>query len=295
MNKCLVTKLKGIVNNDSLMKMNELAVHVNRVETPEFGSQFLRITNTDTCSLRIVGDGNFTDQNLVENKGNVLQVGNTLSTVFFSNGDYDIYLNNKYSITIANFINCTIDLDDFKYLSLLSQLSCNRASGSLKSISNISTLKTLEIYDARNVYGTFADIPKSINSLHIGGLPGIQNIEDLKFYTGSSLAIQNGTIIGDAAILNNNVSFISFGAEHNANLSWSNRNEEGYIIALEGSPRFINLDAMLNNQANCRAISRDGQGANKFIISARGTRTSASDAAVQTLQSKGYTVIIKPA
>ena len=52
-----------------------------------------------------------------------------------------------------------------------------------------------------------------------------------------------------------------------------------------------NIDKMLQDQAQCQA---DATSLNKSIV-AKGTRTSASDDAVQTLQSKGYTVTILPA
>lgn len=49
---------------------------------------------------------------------------------------------------------------------------------------------------------------------------------------------------------------------------------------------------MLIDEANC--IAQPGSGIYR-MITATGTRTSASDDAVQTLQSKGYTISIIPA
>lgn len=51
---------------------------------------------------------------------------------------------------------------------------------------------------------------------------------------------------------------------------------------------------MLQDLANCKAAIQSDIAYYK-AITATGTRTTASDAAVQTLQSKGYTVSITPA
>lgn len=294
MGKCLVTKLMGIVNNDSLKKMGELIIHVNSTKKPTQVTQSIVLRNPTAYSLRIVGNGYFTDSNLTANKGKVLPITSPSdTTVYFSNGDYDIFISTKYSMQIAIFNNCSVDLDEFKYSNNVEQFVCSRASGSLKSISK-PRLSKLSIRDASRVNGTFSDLKGlAIGILTINNITGIQNIEDLKAVTSSGISIQNSTIIGDVAVLNNNVQFISFGAEHNANLTWSNRNTEGYIIALEGIPTFANVDTMLIGQAKCKATTSEQ--ANYKIISAKGTRTSASDAAVQTLQSKGYTVSITPA
>ena len=53
-----------------------------------------------------------------------------------------------------------------------------------------------------------------------------------------------------------------------------------------------NIDKMLQDQAKCQTSSTASV---RKIIEVIGTRTSTSDAAVQTLQSKGYTVSITPA
>ena len=52
---------------------------------------------------------------------------------------------------------------------------------------------------------------------------------------------------------------------------------------------------MLQDQAACVTGIDSSSDIYLKTISATGTRTSASDAAVQTLQSKGYTVSITPA
>ena len=51
---------------------------------------------------------------------------------------------------------------------------------------------------------------------------------------------------------------------------------------------------MLQDQAACQASIKSDDLAYYKVITATGTRTSASDAAVATLESKGYTVSVSP-
>ena len=55
------------------------------------------------------------------------------------------------------------------------------------------------------------------------------------------------------------------------------------------------VDKMLVNQAKCQVGFNSNSPSWYKTIQIIGARTSASDAAVQTLQSKGYTVSITPA
>ena len=62
---------------------------------------------------------------------------------------------------------------------------------------------------------------------------------------------------------------------------------DSFIISLPYAKMGNYIDAMLINQAKCQASTSSNK-----TISVNGTRTSASDAAIQTLQSKGYTVSV---
>ena len=77
-------------------------------------------------------------------------------------------------------------------------------------------------------------------------------------------------------------------------LTWdTNRPSDANIISMNYIS-LNNLDTMLINQANCQAVESvdiDFSDFKKNII-VYGTRTSASDTAVQTLKEKGYTVMV---
>ena len=76
--------------------------------------------------------------------------------------------------------------------------------------------------------------------------------------------------------------------------TWSNRPTSANILALEGGVKVDNVDKVLNNLMNCQVGYTSSDPNYYKVISLKGTRTSESDAAVQALQSKGYTVSITP-
>ena len=114
-----------------------------------------------------------------------------------------------------------------------------------------------------------------------------------KFSALKNCSLKNGICSGDLSKLANSLYFISF-RDSTTRLTWTERDTSANIIAIEGSPNVDNIDKMLQDLANCKAAFPSETTYYKNIT-ATGARTSASDAAVQTLQSKGYTVSIIPA
>ena len=103
----------------------------------------------------------------------------------------------------------------------------------------------------------------------------------------------NKNDFGDIATLPASFVYLFIGS--NASISWTSRPSTSKIIGIFGSPKLSNIDKMLQDQAQCVTGITSSTPEYMKVISATGTRTSASDAAVQTLQSKGYTVSITPA
>ena len=122
----------------------------------------------------------------------------------------------------------------------------------------------------------FSEMPnlRSIN-IGTGGTP----------YTGK---------FGDAATLSPELIYLFLGG-NSATIEWTVRPSTSKIIGILGSPKLSNIDKMLQDQAQCVTGITSSTPEYLKTITATGTRTSASDAAVQTLQSKGYTVSITPA
>lgn len=108
------------------------------------------------------------------------------------------------------------------------------------------------------------------------------------------MSLKGGSFTGDLSKIPSACVFISFD-NNNTVLSWTNRPSTAKILAIEGNAKITNVDKMLQDQAQCQVGFTASSQSWYKTISCVGTRTSASDVAVQTLQSKGYTVSITPA
>ena len=110
-----------------------------------------------------------------------------------------------------------------------------------------------------------------------------------------AITVQSSQLSGDLANLPPNCVFISLLNDAGSTLTWGTRPSSAKIIAIEGNAKLENIDKMLQDQALCQVGFDPGSQQVFKTISVVGTRTSASDADVQTLQNKGYTVSITPA
>lgn len=339
MNKCLVTKLNGSVSDNSLLKIGEMRIKVDKIDSPTNKSQAIKINVVKPITLTIIGDGYFTDSTLSENKGKTVSLSIGEKVLYVSNGDYEISISNKYALYVffdgdIEYTNVSsnklIDVDCLKYSDNLVDFRTKKCIGNIASLNNknfvniyvrggdvygdVSNLKlqnaNLIVLTAGNLNGTssFAvnatkvklidtfgsDIkvllPDLTNSVSLdsiignvtGDVSNVKNIGTLKH-----IVSYGGVLTGDIAVLSPNLIRI----ENNKGIfTWSNRASSSKIFSIIGSPKIDNIDKMLQDMANC--VAQTGTGFT--TISAKGTRTSASDAAVQTLQQKGYTVSVIP-
>lgn len=153
MNKCLVTKLNGVCQNDRLLKIGEFRMKVSRVSSPNNKTQGLMLEVSAPTKLKILGDGYFTDSSLSNNLGKEIDVA-VAQNVFFSNGDYDISILDKYKIcriqTGANGVqfvesdqqNKSFDIDGLKFSKDMVSIDTNSngVSGNLSSIESLTKL-----------------------------------------------------------------------------------------------------------------------------------------------------------
>ena len=163
-------------------------------------------------------------------------------------------------------------------------------TGDLSSLSNLTELTELLIQET-GVIGDLSSFAKMSKLATLHCSDNISGSIDLL----QSNALQNlwaGTLSGDLARISNKLLFLS--CNKYSSFTWSSRESSSTIFGIEGSPTVTNIDKMLQDLTNCQIPSDATSGWMKSI-SIKGTRTSASDAAVQTLQSKGYTVSITPA
>lgn len=308
MGKCLITKLNGVVSNNNLLKIDEVKI--------QFGSNLGK-------PFKVCFSGDIT---IKAEKGAITDETGTTS-LYEKEGSEDfiyikenstIRISNKYNITSFCVYNnrsdskendVTFNFDLLKYVNI----SNIEFSGSSNVIGDFSFLSDrncgyIVLSDMKNTYGTIDFKGKAVNTttLRIVNTPNVVlNLNGLSASKLQNITVGNATgtinslpdsidsiyiiginnVTGDLSLMKNKFTFISGGK-----FTWKNERDNSYPII---SMSYVNIgedcDKMLINQAKCPASSKSKK------ISIIGTRTSASDAAVQTLQSKGYTVSITPA
>ena len=331
--KCLVTKLNGTVNNDSLLKLGEVKFKFNKVANPTSDTRNFYITVNKPTTLKINGGGFFTDKNLIENKGDTLTIdANSSGLYFVSNNDVEISVIDKYNLTsLRNYDNiatsgkedysnkfkdfdlsdiiCCTALEsvlvvntslkgDIKYLCNLPKmnyimLNNTSVSGDIASFSKLVNLTNFSVSNT-SVSGDIASFSKLVNLTNLnvsntsvsGDIASFSKLVKLT----SSLLIENTFISGDLGTLPDNIKWVRCSKDQNFTWTTTNRTK---ILAMQ-NVKCDKIDNLLKDLADKEADFTGEQGWYK-TISLIGTRTSASDAAVQALQSKGYTVSITPA
>ena len=309
MGKCLITKLNGVVSNNNLLKIDEVKIQFGSNLGKPFKAKF-------SGDITIKAEkGAITDEtgttSLYEKKGS--------EDFIYIKENSTISISNKYNITSFCVYNnrsdskendVTFNFDLLKYVNI-SGIEFFGGSNVIGDFSFLSDRNCgyIVLSNMKNTYGTIDFKGKAVNTttlritntpnvvLNLNGLSAskLQNITiDNAIGTINSLPdsidsiyiIGRNNVTGDLSLMKNKFTYISGGK-----FTWKNERDNSYPII---SMWYVNIeedcDKMLINQAKCPASSISSK-----AIHIIGTRTSASDAAVQTLQSKGYTVSITPA
>ena len=319
MGKCLLTKLNGQIDNDTILKVDELIVHVKKFSgTPTFSTQGFCFRNAS--EVRIVGDGYFTDKTLSQNLGKVKT--SDFERIYISDGNFDIYVRSKYNINMfltrsteanggGSHTNKFFKIDELKYSSKIVHLESDSYldTGDLASLSglvncNVFTLSSpLITGDLASLSGLVNCNVFTLSSPLITGdlasLSGLTKLTSISLFspliTGdlaslksvkNTIHLENMNITGDLSHLQTLDVYIYNNIART--YTWSSRPSSSNIMSIGGNLFIENIDKMLQDQSVCQVPDKIS---NK-VISCRGTRTSASDSAIEALQEKGYTVSI---
>ena len=334
MSKCLVTKLNGSSNNSELLRLGEMRIGISKVDSPNHWTQGFNIIVNKLTVLEIIGDGHFTDVNLTANNGKKITLNpNVAQNVYVSNGNFEVAVLDKYALvsiwdydtysegnsTYSQKNKSISDIGFFKYSTALTNISLvnTQISGDIANLKNLTALTSLSI-SSKNISGDIANL-KNLTTLTRLKLPNTQvsgDIANLKTLTSltslelsntqipltgeisalstlskcKTMSLQFSKLTGDLAILPDACCLVSLYFDKGSVFTWSTRQSSAYIISLGQASLSSNVDKMLQDQAQCQIASTTNK-----IISVTGTRTSASDAAVETLQQKGYTISITKA
>lgn len=309
MGNCLITKLKGVVTNDELLKLDEIKVRFGSNQGKPFRTKFegditikaLTGSLTDSTGMTSLSEAKGSTSEIYVKENTIVSISSKYNLVSFC-----IY--NNRSDGKENDV--TFDFDLLKYTALGSvEISGGEKVTGDVSIMNDKNSGYVVLSNMKNVYGTINYDGKSTNlstlrvskvpnvCVDIDGLSGASGLLSISVEANSKGSINSlpasitqislygaEKITGDLSLMNNKLHSVYAGT-----LTWKNERDNTYpIISLQ----YVNLgedcDRMLINQAKCPA-STVAPAKNIVVF---GTRTSASDNAISTLQEKGYTVSV---
>ncbi len=229
---------------------------------------------------------------------------NSLTKLQFQNctkvtGDLDALKNlTAINLLYLSSTKVTGDLDALKNLTALIDLylSNTKVTGDIAALKNCASLTNVNLRYS-NTKGNIAALGHTIslrngvfNSL-FGDIAGLNNTKLTDIVISNS-----GGLTGDIAKLKSNFKYLGLDGDSTSTFTWSSRDANSIIFGNGGCPILsTSLDDMLINMAQCRNGLTSSSASWEKNISYQGNRTSASDAAVEKLQSYGYTVSITKA
>lgn len=269
MGNCLITKLKGICQNNDLLKIGELKVLVDT----EGKDYIVKVVATD-CKL-VISEGI-----TVKSTAN----SEVLSGTEFDAGTYK--LNGKGTLSISN----KYTIDTFSFPATHNKVF-DYSKSDFDSLKYSKSLKNIEVASDSFLFSLDSLTDINIESVSISSKNLVGEISGLISKNGITKIEISSDYVTGSVDMSKSAKSLKYLYSSNNTFTWeTERNSDSFIITLPYSNMGNYIDAMLINQAKCKA-STDS----KKIINVAGTRTSASDAAIQTLQSKGYTVSVPAA
>lgn len=327
MGKCLVTNLKGVVDNNNLLHLGEMRIGFPKYTATNGKARTITIKPKSAITLSIVGSGYFTDATLSQNNGTTASLAAFVDNkLYISNDVVEVSVPDKYNLLHVFISNDSFfDLDTLKYSKALEALDLYSGSsvGDIASLNKLTSLTGITIIGSKGIYGDISSLKNltSLRGLYIdncnkitGDCASLEHLTSLrnevrlvsnnllmsdlsKFnkWACRAITLNIKDIKGDIAKLPSSCIFTNLISQSNNGATWSERPSSSKIMAMDSNLVLKNVDKMLQDQANCTVGYTSSDPAYYKIIKISGTRTSASDAAVATLQSKGYTVAVIPA
>lgn len=301
MNKCLVTKLNGVVNNDSLPKLGELIIEVN-----DANDAILEFYGITFKYIAVRTSGNVT---LSDGSTNAIKKVSGTGKIFLSS------MNDKYPTGIVTWKNTKLAFPNLSSSFLKKCVSYNLDAGGYEfELKTPITDLSMQNTHLKGTFGVISrincdrcvlnnDEPLNLNTFNVSNLTEFSwksgkitgDISCLDSVHAPNLVKQrNLDLWGNTSTLTGDVSKMLKGGGQvlfsKETFTWSNRPSDYKILAFGGCNLGTDVDQMLIDQAKLDA----GDTYYQKSINVIGTRTSASDAALATLQGKGFTISITP-
>lgn len=316
MAQCLVTRLKGTVDDESLMGLNEFRIRIARIPSVSSATQGITLKFNKDTQIKIVGDGYFTDKSLTKNNGKemTIQAGEG-QYVYLSNGDYELAICDKYALVelslhtdeygassvIKNYL---LNIDDLKYSTSLETLYASSQSvyGDISSLQNLMSLKILNLCDSQvrgdisslNSLTAFTSFDVSLTDV-VGDISALSNCVSLSSIIlsmtgcyGDINALQGCTNIRTARIGVEGI-YGDISALSNLNslniLDLSDSNVDGNISVFSNKTSLRTI-MLRNTEVNGNISSLNGLSELKYV-DLTGTKVSGSIDSVNNLNSSG--------
>lgn len=308
MGKCLVTTLKGVTANGNLPILGKIRINLTGEDNPVSGSSgYILISGSystwkgeGTCSITNLENNSSVHSEktakgvlLVDDKYNVSEIQTIYgygANVEFS--DLNRFCSKLLKLIIGN-TKQTGDLSEIAELSKLEVLdiSNSKVSGYFNVLKCIGNLKTFKCTNNKNVILSTNDFALATNiesiscngTMITGDISVFANHNNIK-----ALFFFNTGVTGDLSVLANLPKLTGYSCFSKSTWSSDSLRNSSYprITGVLGFTDTTSTDNFLKNMAKC---TDEGVG-DKHIYFQNSHRTSASDAAVSTLQAAGYTL-----
>ena len=316
MGKCLVTKLNGTTSNNALLHIGGLKfkirntvgdganfkinlitgslvdvyasapIDINGTKTQNLKSQSVVAIkpeySSDYTEIEIVGRYSISDFAYDSNKG--LNADDVIDL------SIDKYMN-KLSDSWSQWL-CgtpTVNLQEVKTNYITRKISCKNISGNIAN----ADMKSLYVDDAKGLYGDITNMVNITGQCSTGGSNDENIYGSINKLTNITTLYSNKSVLtGDLAKLNK-LEYIS--VNKSCDFTYSDKSL-GSEVVLSGRVFFksgTDVDNLLLHAA-MKEIQSDAVYRHKIDIYTKdgSNRTSASDSAVATLNSKGMTIIL---
>lgn len=212
MNKCVVFRLLEEVNNDSLRKLGELRLVVNKLDAPNYGAgssgtQRFTIISSQVQTLKCLNGGSFTDGSGTPTAQSQGLSANVSAVLVVYNNNYEIQVPNKYALKTltlaasggADVSALSVNLDELTGCNELTSIrSINENTmGNISSLSLLPALTTLQILNSA-VEGDIKDVPTSCTDISFADSHAVSgDIKSLGSHTSiTSLLLYRTQVIG---------------------------------------------------------------------------------------------------
>ena len=254
---CLVTKLKGTVNDNSLLKLGEIRIKKEKVSSSwNTCTQGFRLCFNENTTISIIGNGYFTDLNGTADKGKTLYFTKDVQqNVYVSNDDMEISIPNKYALTYLN-------------LRQPENVSVNENTNDQKSKSIVGGLENLKYSPLTRISAANTSITGDISalsgkSLTVASFSYTAVTGDISVFNGmnlEALELQSTEVTGDLSNLvsSTNMKYLII-ADSNIYGDISNLKD---MAALIGCLMPENVSGDISTLANClniETLSAHGQ------------------------------------